>query len=169
MQDAGGNNLFEGGFLGLDNIGVFDRSTLEGLPPGVRLEQADATAWMVRGKAGVKSYDVNYPPILIPTPSPAPPHTPSLFTQAMYCADMLSISLELAQVNPSYEDIASKFFEHFVTIAHSMNPGQGTQHAATTAASASGAAPAPGGGAHANGLWDEEEGFFFDHVSRVGH
>lgn len=156
--------MFEGGFLGLDNIGVFDRSTLEGLPPGVRLEQADATAWM-----------------------------------AMYCADMLSISLELAQANPSYEDIASKvrcarhctacpplhhhlavgharrlcddgtharpsphpslidpsppppppgshaqFFEHFVTIAHSMN----------------------GGGASSGhtGLWDEEEGFFFDHV-----
>ncbi len=66
--------------MGLDNIGVFDRSTLEGLPPGVRLEQADATAWM-----------------------------------AMYCADMLSISLELAQANPSYEDIASKVRLHALT------------------------------------------------------
>lgn len=77
----------------------------------------------------------------------------------MYCADMLSISLELAQFNQTYEDIASKFFEHFVTIAHSMNEGA----AAPAAASGRPAAP-PAARPQGGGLWDEEEGFFFDHL-----
>jgi hypothetical protein len=75
-KDAEGNNLFQGGFLGLDNIGVFDRSNA--LPTGGFLEQADGTAWM-----------------------------------AFYCLTMLSIAIELAQQNMVYEDLASKFFEHF--------------------------------------------------------
>ena len=102
-KDTEGNNVFEGGFLGLDNIGVFDRS--KPLPTGGRLEQADGTSWM-----------------------------------AMYCLDMLSISLELALENPVYEDMATKFFEHFIYIAEAMN--------AT--------------GEHATQLWDEEDGFFYD-------
>ncbi len=76
-KDAEGKNLFAGGFLGLDNIGVFDRS--QPLPTGGHLEQADGTAWM-----------------------------------AFYCATMLSMALELAKDDPAYEDVASKFFEHFV-------------------------------------------------------
>ena len=83
-KDAEGNNLFAGGFLGLDNIGVFDRS--QPLPTGGHLEQADGTAWM-----------------------------------AFYCATMLSMALELASDDPAYEDMASKFFEHFVAIADAMN------------------------------------------------
>ncbi|MEM6845875.1 MAG: glucosidase [Bacteroidota bacterium] len=83
QKDSGGNNLFEGGFLGLDNIGVFDRS--HGIPGGGHLEQADATAWM-----------------------------------AMYCLNMLRIALEIAQVRPYYQEMASKFFEHFLSIASSM-------------------------------------------------
>src|SRR3954471_21502408 len=79
-KDAGGRNLFSGGFLGLDNVGVFDRS--KPLPTGGRLQQADGTAWM-----------------------------------AFYCVTMLSMALELARdgdaVRPAYEDMASKFFEHF--------------------------------------------------------
>ena len=102
-KDTEGNNVFEGGFLGLDNIGVFDRS--RPLPTGGRLEQADGTSWM-----------------------------------AMYCLDMLSISLELALENPVYEDMATKFFEHFIYIAEAMN--------AT--------------GENATQLWDEEDGFFYD-------
>ena len=102
-KDTEGNNVFEGGFLGLDNIGVFDRS--RPLPTGGRLEQADGTSWM-----------------------------------AMYCLDMLSISLELALENPVYEDMATKFFEHFIYISEAMN--------AT--------------GEHATQLWDEEDGFFYD-------
>ncbi|MGB3296425.1 MAG: glucosidase [Phormidesmis sp.] len=102
-KDTEGNNVFEGGFLGLDNIGVFDRS--KPLPTGGRLEQADGTSWM-----------------------------------AMYCLDMLSISLELALENPVYEDMATKFFEHFIYIAEAMN--------AT--------------GENATQLWDEEDGFFYD-------
>ena len=93
-KDAEGDNLFSGGFLGLDNIGVFDRS--QPLPGGGRLEQADGTAWM-----------------------------------AFYCATMLAMALELARDDPAYEDIASKFFEHFVAIADAMNTLGG------------------------NGLWDE--------------
>jgi hypothetical protein len=102
-KDTEGNNVFEGGFLGLDNIGVFDRS--KPLPTGGRLEQADGTSWM-----------------------------------AMYCLDMLSISLELALENPVYEDMATKFFEHFIYIAEAMN--------AT--------------GESATQLWDEADGFFYD-------
>jgi hypothetical protein len=100
-KDIGGNNLFAGGFLGLDNIGVFDRS--QPLPTGGRLEQADGTAWM-----------------------------------AFYCATMLSMALELAREDPAYEDVASKFFEHFVAIVDAMNSLGGT------------------------GLWDEDDGFYYD-------
>jgi hypothetical protein len=100
-KDPDGRNLFSGGFLGLDNIGVFDRS--QPLPNGGHLEQADGTAWM-----------------------------------AFYCATMLSIALELAADDPSYEDIASKFFEHFVAITDAMNNLGGT------------------------GLWDEQDGFYYD-------
>ena len=84
-KDSEGNNIFEGGFLGLDNIGVFDRS--EPLPTGGYMEQSDGTSWM-----------------------------------AMFCLNMLKIALELAtKVDPIYEDIASKFFEHFLYIANAMN------------------------------------------------
>jgi hypothetical protein len=102
-KDAEGRNIFEGGFLGLDNIGVFDRSSP--LPTGGHIEQADGTSWM-----------------------------------AMYCLNLLQIALELAQENPVYEDIATKFFEHFLYIADAMNHigGERTQ------------------------LWDEEDGFFYD-------
>jgi hypothetical protein len=102
-KDADGKNLFSGGFLGLDNIGVFDRS--KPLPTGGHLEQADGTAWM-----------------------------------AFYCATMLSMALELARTEPAYEDMASKFFEHFVHIADAMN--------------ALGEA----------GLWDERDGFYYDEI-----
>ena len=102
-KDTEGNNVFEGGFLGLDNIGVFDRS--KPLPTGGRLEQADGTSWM-----------------------------------AMYCLDMLAISLELALENPVYEDMATKFFEHFIYIAEAMNST----------------------GENATQLWDEDDGFFYD-------
>ena len=78
-KDPAGRNVFEGGFLGLDNIGVFDRSAP--LPGGGRLEQADATSWM-----------------------------------GMYCLNMLTIALELlAHEDPSYQDVANKFFEHFLS------------------------------------------------------
>jgi hypothetical protein len=101
-KDAAGNNVFEGGFLGLDNIGVFDRSNA--LPEGGLLEQADATSWM-----------------------------------GMYCLNLLTIALELAKENPSYQDVATKFFEHFLFIAHAMNNvGDGVR------------------------LWDDEDGFFYD-------
>ncbi len=82
-KDEFGNNVFEGGFLGLDNIGLFDRSAP--LPTGGTLEQSDGTSWM-----------------------------------AMYALNMLKIAIELAKTKPAYEDIASKFFEHFVTIAHAV-------------------------------------------------
>jgi hypothetical protein len=103
-KDMDDDNLFSGGFLGLDNIGVFDRS--RPLPSGGTIEQADGTAWM-----------------------------------AFYCATMLSMALELAVENRAYGDIASKFFEHFVAIADAMNTFGGT------------------------GLWDEEDGFYYDRVS----
>ena len=106
-KDIEGNNLFGGGFLGLDNIGVFDRS--QPLPAGGRLEQADGTAWM-----------------------------------AFFCSTMLAIALELAAEDPSYEDIASKFFEHFVAIADAMNTLGG------------------------NGLWDESDGFYYDQLKMEG-
>ncbi|MGH9316478.1 MAG: MGH1-like glycoside hydrolase domain-containing protein, partial [Thermoanaerobaculia bacterium] len=107
-KDPEGKNLFAGGFLGLDNIGVFDRSTE--LPTGGYLEQADGTAWM-----------------------------------AFYCATMLSMALELAREDPSYEDVASKFFEHFVAITDAMNTLGGT------------------------GLWDEDDGFYYDQLHVDGH
>jgi hypothetical protein len=102
-KDAEGNNLFAGGFLGLDNIGIFDRS--QPLPTGGSLEQADGTAWM-----------------------------------AFYAATMLSMALELAHHDPVYEDMASKFFEHFVAIVDAMNTLGGT------------------------GLWDEVDGFYYDQL-----
>lgn len=102
-KDSQGNNIFEGGFLGLDNIGVFDRS--KPLPTGGFIEQADGTAWM-----------------------------------GMFCLTMLRIAIELTPHDRSYEDIASKFFEHFLYIASAMNK--------------------LGGG----GLWDEEDGFFYDRL-----
>ena len=102
-KDPSGWYLFSGGFLGLDNIGVFDRS--KPLPTGGHLEQADGTAWM-----------------------------------AFYCSTMLAIALELAEEDPSYEDIASKFFEHFIAIADAMNHLGGT------------------------GLWHEEDGFYYDQL-----
>jgi len=102
-KDIEGNNIFEGGFLGLDNIGVFDRSAP--LPTGGHIEQADGTSWM-----------------------------------GMYCLNMLTIALELAQDNPVYEDMATKFFEHFLYIAAAMNAI----------------------GEDETQLWDEEDGFFYD-------
>ncbi len=102
-KDLEGNNLFSGGFLGLDNIGVFDRS--KPLPTGGYLQQADGTAWM-----------------------------------AFYSLTMLSMALELAQTNPAYEDMASKFFEHFIHISDAMN-ALGDE-----------------------GLWDEEDGFYYDEL-----
>jgi hypothetical protein len=99
-KDAEGRNLFSGGFLGLDNVGVFDRSKLA---PGSQLDQADGTAWM-----------------------------------ASYCATMLAIALELARWDIAHDDIASKFFEHFVAIADAINSMGG------------------------KGLWDEEDGFYYD-------
>ncbi|HEY2956052.1 MAG TPA: glucosidase [Candidatus Eisenbacteria bacterium] len=102
-KDLEGNHLFSGGFLGLDNIGVFDRS--KPLPTGGHLEQADGTAWM-----------------------------------AFFCATMLSMAIELAGGDPAYEDVASKFFEHFVAIVDAMN--------------------AMGGA----GLWDEQDGFYYDQL-----
>ncbi|MEK7316062.1 MAG: glucosidase, partial [Candidatus Eisenbacteria bacterium] len=106
-KDAEGKNLFSGGFLGLDNIGVFDRS--RPAPTGGHLEQADGTAWM-----------------------------------AFYCATMLSIALELSKENPATEDLASKFFEHFIAISDAMNYLGGT------------------------GLWDEEDGFYYDRLHTNG-
>ncbi len=103
-KDSEGNNIFEGGFLGLDNVGLFDRS--KPLPTGGVLEQSDGTSWM-----------------------------------AMFCLNMLRIAQELAtRVDPMYEDIASKFFEHFLHIASAMNCiGD-------------------------EGLWDDEDGFFYDRL-----
>jgi hypothetical protein len=105
-KDTHGRNVFEGGFLGLDNIGVFDRS--KPLPGGGILEQADATSWM-----------------------------------GMYCLNMLDIALELAKENASYQDVANKFFEHFLLIAHATN------HIAGDVS-----------------LWDEADGFYYDVMRR---
>ena len=102
-KDAEGRNVFQGGFLGLDNIGVFDRSAP--LPTGGHIEQADGTGWM-----------------------------------AMYCLNLLAIALELAQEDPAYEDVASKFWEHFLYIAHAIN------HLGHDGA----------------GMWDGADGFFYD-------
>jgi hypothetical protein len=109
-KDEGGNNVFEGGFLGLDNIGVFDRS--QPLPDGGCLEQSDGTSWM-----------------------------------AMYSLNLLTIALELARHNRAYEDVASKFCEHFLYISYAMaHQAQGDDV----------------------NLWDEEDGFFYD-VLRLGN
>jgi hypothetical protein len=105
-KDAEGMNIFQGGFLGLDNIGVFDRSAA--LPTGGHLEQSDGTSWM-----------------------------------AMYSLNMLAIAMELAKHDPAYEDVASKFWEHFLNIAHAMSGGR-----------------SHGGEGH--DLWNEEDGFFYD-------
>lgn len=102
-KDQQGNNVFEGGFLGLDNIGVFDRSNQ--IPGGGYLEQADGTAWM-----------------------------------AMYCLNMLEMALEIAQHDASFEDVATKFFEHFTYIAESLNR---MGHDWTSS-------------------WDKDEAFFYD-------
>ena len=100
-KDRLGKSVFEGGFLGLDNIGVFDRSAE--LPTGGHLEQADGTAWM-----------------------------------AMFCQNMLEIAVELAAHDPSYDDLAYKFAEHFLWIGAAMNK------------------------AGSDGMWDEEDGFYYD-------
>jgi len=102
-KDREGNNVFEGGFLGLDNIGLFDRSAP--LPTGGTLEQADGSAWM-----------------------------------CFFCQNMLEIALELAKHDPTYQDLAAKFAEHFLWIAASMDRV----------------------GIHEDELWDEEDGFFYD-------
>jgi hypothetical protein len=102
-KDSEGRNVFQGGFLGLDNIGVFDRS--KPLPTGGFIEQADGTGWM-----------------------------------AMYCLNMLAIAMELASEDPVYEDVASKFWEHFLYIANAMN------HL----------------GNDGEGMWDEQDGFYYD-------
>jgi Glycosyl hydrolase family 63 C-terminal domain len=112
-KDAGGKNLFSGGFLGLDNIGVFDRG--QPIPGGGQLRQADGTAWM-----------------------------------AFYANTMLAMALELAhdengKVHVAYEDMASKFFEHFVQIVDAMNNAGGT------------------------GLWDEQDGFYYDQIDFGSH
>ena len=109
-KDAEGNNVFEGGFLGLDNVGVFDRS--KPLPGGGFLEQSDGTSWM-----------------------------------AMYCLNMLAIALELAQKDKVYEDVASKFFEHFVFISDAMNNLGNEQ----------------------TELWDQHDGFYYDVMHLQGH
>jgi hypothetical protein len=106
-KDTLGRNVFEGGFLGLDNIGVFDRS--KPLPGGGSLEQADATSWM-----------------------------------GMYCLNMLDIALELARESPSYQDVANKFFEHFLLIADAINRSAGKDAQ----------------------LWDEADGFYYDVMRR---
>ncbi len=100
-KDPDGNNLFEGGFLGLDNIGPIDRS--KPLPVAGHLEQADGTAWM-----------------------------------ASYCLSLLEIAVTLAQHNRTYEDLATKFFEHFASIARAMD---------------------------AQGIWDEDDGFYYDVIA----
>ena len=110
-KDAEGRNVFQGGFLGLDNIGVFDRSAP--LPTGGHIQQADGTSWM-----------------------------------GMYCLNLMTIALELARDNRAYEDVASKFFEHFVRIAYAMNDiGQEAGRGGTQ-------------------LWDEEDGFYYDVLQR---
>ena len=111
-KDSEGRNVFQGGFLGLDNIGVFDRSAP--LPTGGHIEQADGTGWM-----------------------------------AMYCLNLLAIAMELASEDPTYEDVASKFWEHFLYIANAIN------HL----------------GGDGIGMWDREDGLFYDvlHMPDDGH
>lgn len=108
-KDIEGKNIFQGGFLGMDNIGVFDRSSK--LPVGGHIQQADGTSWM-----------------------------------AMYALNMLTIALELAKENTAYEDIASKFYEHFLRIAEAMD----------------------GIGDSKISLWDEEDGFYYDALQFQG-
>jgi hypothetical protein len=102
-KDYNGNNIFQGGFLGMDNIGVFDRSNQ--LPTGGYIEQSDGTSWM-----------------------------------AMFTLNMLRMSLELAKENPTYQSLATKFFEHFLYIAGAMSNA----------------------GNEGINLWDEEDEFFYD-------
>ena len=102
-KDTHNRNIFQGGFLGLDNIGIFDRSS--GIPGSTNIEQADATSWM-----------------------------------ALYCLNLMRISIELAKYNPSYQDMASKFFQHFLYIAGAMANIAG----------------------HGINLWNEEDEFFYD-------
>jgi hypothetical protein len=108
-EDPLGHNVFMGGFLGLDNVGIIDRSAP--LPNGGHIVQSDATSWM-----------------------------------AVYALDMMAIALELAQHNPSYEDIASKFFEHFLYISHAINDI----------------------GEPDSGLWDDADGFYYDQLVLPG-
>jgi len=109
-KDIEGKNVFQGGFLGLDNIGVFDRSAT--LPTGGHIDQCDGTSWM-----------------------------------AMYCLNMLTIALELAKTNPVYEDIATKFFEHFLYIADAIN------HIGEEEVS----------------LWNQKDGFYYDILHLPSH
>ena len=102
-KDSGGRNLFQGGFLGLDNISPFNRS--DHLPNGATIDQADGTAWM-----------------------------------GMYALNLMRIAIELAMFNPVYEDLATKFFEHFLSIAGAMADVGGT----------------------GQGLWHDKDGFFYD-------
>jgi hypothetical protein len=108
-KDSGGNNIFQGGFLGLDNIGVFDRNAL--FPDGTHLEQSDGTSWM-----------------------------------GMFSLNLMRIAIELAGENHAYENIATKFFEHFLGIAAAMNNlgGKGID------------------------LWDEEDEFYYDILHTPG-
>ena len=106
-KDAEDRNVFQGGFLGLDNIGVFNRS--EGLPGGARLDQSDGTSWM-----------------------------------AMFCLNMLAIALELARFNTAYEDVATKFLEHFFHVAHAINDRPAAL------------------GEDTEDLWDNEDEFYYD-------
>ena len=108
-KDALGKNIFQGGFLGMDNIGAFDR---DHLPPGYLLGQADGTSWM-----------------------------------AAFAKSMLAIALLLAERDPVYEDVASKFWEHFIYIANAMNSQTDPQKS----------------------LWDEQDGFFYDHLISAKH
>ena len=108
-KDALGNNIFQGGFLGMDNIGVLDR---DNLPPGYMLGQADGTSWM-----------------------------------AAFAKSMLSTALLLAEQNPAYEDVASKFWEHYIYIANAMNSLRDPYKS----------------------LWDEEDGFFYDQLISPDH
>jgi hypothetical protein len=108
-KDADGNNIFQGGFLGLDNISIFDRNAA--LPTGGHIDQSDGTSWM-----------------------------------GAFCLTMLKIALELARENPIYQDIATKFFEHFLAIAHAI----------TTR------------GREESSLWDEQDGFFYDALHLSG-
>ncbi len=108
-KDKDDNNIFQGGFLGLDNISLFDRSSA--LPTGGHIDQSDGTAWM-----------------------------------GFYTLGLLQMALELAKDNPIYQDLATKFYEHFLQIADAMS-GRHTE---------------------SNGLWDEEDGFFYD-VLHIGN